>query len=99
MNKMSDFKYTKLQLKILQDVENGYTNKYREICLNGGRRSGKTFLIMSLLIRRCLIAPYSSHVIVRRTRKSLFDSIWQQTIEQQMKTYDCYLSKSFNTLF
>jgi len=83
--KMNDFKYTKKQLKILQDTHQTLSTKYKEICLFGGRRSGKTFFLLSMIINRALIAPRSKHVIVRKTRASIKASIWNDTLKNQMR--------------
>lgn len=87
---MSNLKYTKLQLKILQEINNGFTKNYKEICLNGGRRSGKTFLLLSIIINRALASPLSKHIIVRNNRISIKYSVWNDTIKNQFMQIDQY---------
>ena len=87
---MSEFVFTEKQQQILKEVKYGLTNKYKEICLYGGRRSGKTFLLLDILIQRALVAPASKHVICRNTYSTIYASIWNDTIQNQMMQIDKY---------
>jgi phage terminase large subunit-like protein len=55
--------------------------------LYGGSRSGKTFLFVSAIIDRALIAPGSRHLIIRKTAGSAVRAIVQDTFPK------CWASK------
>lgn len=87
---MGDFRFTKLQLEILKDLKYGLSNKYKEICLFGGRRSGKTFILLEILFQRALSAPASKHIICRSNYSTIKASIWDDTIQNQLMQIEKY---------
>ena len=57
----------------------------KNICCFGSSRSGKSFLIMRILIIRASKCPRSNHIIVRETFSSAKTSIWQKTLPDVMR--------------
>ena len=51
-----------------------------EVLLEGGSRSGKTFIACYAIIARCLKYPNSRHLIVRKHFNHIKQSIWYQTL-------------------
>lgn len=58
----------------------------RHILLEGGSRSGKTFLAVWAVVLRALIAPGSRHLIVRFRFNHVITSIWHDTFPKVMST-------------
>ena len=58
----------------------------RHILLRGGSRSGKTFLLCRAIVKRCLKAPKSTHVILRFRFNHLKASIIEDTFPSMMET-------------
>ncbi len=56
----------------------------RHILLEGGSRSGKTFLAVWAIVLRALIAPGSRHLIVRFRFNHVITSIWHDTFPKVM---------------
>ena len=56
--------------------------KFVEVLLEGGSRSGKTFIAIYAIFVRALKHPKSNHVIVRKHFNHVKQSIWKQTIPQ-----------------
>jgi len=77
MNDMQNyFKLTKAQQQIYELIQ---TEKYKYIALYGGGRSGKTTLILFIILLRAIQYPKSTHLIVRATHNSMKSSIYQQS--------------------
>jgi phage terminase large subunit-like protein len=77
---MKDFKLTEKQLEA-QDILAGDAT---HICLFGGSRSGKTFLLVRNVIYRALKAPNSRHSIFRFRFNAIKSSIIQDTYPKVM---------------
>lgn len=54
--------------------------KYIEVLLEGGSRSGKTFISVYAILARALKYPHTKHVIVRKAFNHAKLSIWHQTL-------------------
>jgi phage terminase large subunit len=54
--------------------------KARSILLDGGARSGKSFIIMAVIYERAQKYPGSRHLVARHCLKHAKDTIWHQTI-------------------
>ena len=54
--------------------------KYKEVLLEGGSRSGKTFISLYAIIFRAVKYPNSRHIILRKAFNHAKMSIWNQTI-------------------
>lgn len=50
--------------------------------IEGGARSGKTFLIIRAMLLRAFMVPESYHIALRLRRSHIEGSIWQQTLPQ-----------------
>lgn len=61
-------------------------SRYIEVLLEGGSRSGKTFIIIYAVIVRALKYKDSRHLIVRKHFNHIKQSIWYQTIPKVLKT-------------
>jgi len=72
----TDFRLTKRQ-DLAQDV---LISDARHVCLAGGGRSGKTFLIIRQIILRALIEDGSLHAAFRFRRNAIEATIYQQTL-------------------
>ena len=57
----------------------------QEILLEGGSRSGKSFIIIRNIIFRALKYPNTRHLIVRFRFNHVKQSIWYGTIQDVMK--------------
>lgn len=51
-----------------------------QICYDGGARSGKTYLVVKIIIGRALASPGSRHLIARYRLNHLRISVWRQTL-------------------
>ena len=60
-------------------------SQFIEVLLEGGSRSGKTFIAIYAIIARCLQNDDSRHLIVRRHFNHVKQSIWYQTIPVVLK--------------
>jgi phage terminase large subunit-like protein len=78
---MSEFKLTGKQLEAQEILASDSTH----ICLFGGSRSGKTFLLVRNVIFRALKAPNSRHVIFRFRLNAVRSSIVQETFPDVMR--------------
>lgn len=87
---MGQFKFTEKQKQVLQDLHCGLSNKYKEVCLFGGRRSGKTFVLLDIIFTRAMVAPFSKHVICRGRYSTVKASIWEDTIKNQLMQIEKY---------
>jgi phage terminase large subunit len=72
------------------------TSDAKNICFYGSSRSGKSFLIMRILLIRASKTPLSDHLIVRETFSSAKASIWQKTLPDVLRICFPELSVSFN---
>ncbi len=59
--------------------------KYKDVCLYGSGRSGKTFLVCYFIIRRAMQYPGSYHLFIRSTYTSLLAGVFSQTIPAVLK--------------
>jgi hypothetical protein len=78
---MPEFKFTARQLEVLPLLTGDATH----ICAEGGGRSGKSFLIVRMLVMRALKAAESNHVILRFRFNHLKTSIIADTFPKVMK--------------
>lgn len=77
-----NFKKTKTQSDAVKTIVN---NRAKNICLYGGSRSGKSFLIMRMILIRASKCPNSNHIIVRETFNSVKRSIWKKTLPDVLR--------------
>jgi len=68
-------------LKMLQDPDKGY------ILFTGGARSGKTFLIVEFMVGRAFQFPGSRQLVVRKTRISAKESLWDDSFTKYLSTH------------
>lgn len=59
----------------------------RHTLIYGGSRSGKTFLIVYIIILRCLLFAASRHLIYRLHLKSVVNSIWLETMPKVLSYF------------
>jgi phage terminase large subunit len=59
----------------------------RHTCLYGGSRSGKTFLIVLVIVLRALMFPGSRHLIYRLRLKDAIQSIWLETLPKVLSFF------------
>lgn len=59
----------------------------RHICLYGGSRSGKTFLLVLAVVLRALMYPGSRHLIYRLRLKDAIQSIWLETLPRVLSFF------------
>ena len=77
---MNDFKKTPKQIEATRLMADK-----QEILLEGGSRSGKSFIIIRNIIFRALKYPNTRHLIVRFRFNHVKQSIWYGTIQDVMK--------------
>ena len=77
---MSNFKKTHAQIKAIDNIIN-----YVETLLEGGSRSGKTFIIVYAIIARMLKYPNTRHVSCRLRFNHAKQSLWYDTIPKVRK--------------
>jgi len=77
---MNDFKKTPKQIEATRLMADK-----QEILLEGGSRSGKSFIIIRNIILRALKYPGTRHLIVRFRFNHVKQSIWYGTIQDVMK--------------
>lgn len=65
----------------------------RHTLLYGGSRSGKTFLIVLVIVIRALMYPGSRHLIYRLRLKDAIQSIWLETLPKVLSLYPGIQSK------
>lgn len=70
------FTLNKAQFEAFEKIQTG---KYKYIGLYGGGRSGKTTLILFIILLRAIRFPKSTHLIVRATHNSMKSSIYYQS--------------------
>ena len=70
------FKKTETQKEVIKKIVNSLANNF---CIYGGSRSGKSFIIMYMLIVRACLCK-SDHLIVRETFTAAKTSIWNKTL-------------------
>lgn len=70
------FTLNKAQLEVFKKIQEG---GYKRIALYGGGRSGKTTLILFIILLRAIRFPKSTHLIVRATHNSMKSSIYYQS--------------------
>jgi PBSX family phage terminase large subunit len=79
------FILNKTQLEVFERIQTG-KNKY--IALYGGGRSGKTTLILFIILLRAIRFPKSTHLIVRATHNSMKSSIYYQSFGKLLNFYN-----------
>ena len=77
---MNDFKKTPKQIEATRLMADK-----QEVLLEGGSRSGKSFIIIRNIILRALKYPDTRHLIVRFRFNHVKQSIWYGTIQDVMK--------------
>lgn len=77
---MNDFKKTPKQIEATRLMADK-----QEVLLEGGSRSGKSFIIIRNIILRALKYPGTRHLIVRFRFNHVKQSIWYGTIQDVMK--------------
>jgi PBSX family phage terminase large subunit len=77
---MNDFKKTPKQIEATRLMADKH-----EVLLEGGSRSGKSFIIIRNIILRALKYPGTRHLIVRFRFNHVKQSIWYGTIQDVMK--------------
>lgn len=84
MNK-SYFTLNKAQFEVFEKIQ---ISKYKYIGLYGGGRSGKTTLILFIILFRAIRFPKSTHLIVRATHNSMKSSIYYQSFGNLLSFYN-----------
>jgi len=90
--KVNNFTLTPAQFEIFSQVQLG---KYKEIALYGGGRSGKTTLILFIILLRAIQFPKSTHLIVRATHNSMKSSIYHQSFGKLLNYKNIKSSATF----
>ena len=67
-----------------KEVRDLLSNDCRHNLIYGGGRSGKTFLILYIIMLRAIRAPGTKHLIARKTFQSVKESVWFLTFEKLM---------------
>jgi phage terminase large subunit len=80
----ADIKYTQRQLEAWSIVRGGASH----VLFYGGSRSGKTFLILSILYFRALKAPGSRHLVARLKFNAAKAAIWLDTLPKVAAYFD-----------
>lgn len=71
------------QKRVLKKLED---TKVREVLIASGSRSGKTFLIISIIVTRAILFPGSRHLIARKWFSHAKASIWLDTLPKVIET-------------
>ena len=95
MGRRKQIKLTPKQIAAWQLILN---NKYTEILFEGGSRSGKTFIILLMIIVLCLNYRGLRVLIARKHFKHARSSIWEQTLIPMLTNYG-FKHQVDNTLF
>ena len=82
---MNDFNKTPKQVEALNLMADN-TN----VLLEGGARSGKTFIIVWAMLARAWMYPNTWHIGLRLRRNHIASSIFQQTLPAVMKAANCW---------
>ena len=93
MTTNQSFKKTLTQKDAVKSIAN---SSAKDFCLYGSSRSGKSFIIMRMLLIRAAKEPMSDHIIVRETFSSAKSSIWQKTLPDVLRICFPNLGGSFN---
>lgn len=81
-----DFKPKFIRTKSQRNaVKRIVSSKARNFCIYGGSRSGKSFIIMRMILIRASKCPNSSHLIVRETLAAVKRSIWKKTLPDVLR--------------
>lgn len=89
---LEGFKKTVTQCNAIDRI---VTSPAKNVCLYGGSRSGKSFLIMRIILIRAS-KERSDHLIVRETFSSAKSSIWQKTLPDVLRICFPSLKVSYN---
>jgi hypothetical protein len=91
---MLDFKKTVTQTAVINKIVASTANNF---CVYGSSRSGKSFIIMYILLVRAS-RVVSDHIIVRETFSAVKTSVWQKTLPDVLRicfpNLPCSLNKS-----
>lgn len=87
------FSKTETQAAAVNEIVN---SRAKNICLYGGSRSGKSFLIMRMILIRAGKCPNSNHIIVRDTTNAVRRSIWKKTFKDVLRICFPNLPVKFN---
>jgi PBSX family phage terminase large subunit len=88
----NNFTLTNAQLEIFKEIQQGGYNK---IALYGGGRSGKTTLILFIILLRAMQFPKSTHLIVRATHNAMKSSIYYQSFGKLLSYTNVKASATF----
>jgi phage terminase large subunit-like protein len=80
MQKTREFNKTAKQSKVI-----GLAKQFIELLLEGGSRSGKTFIGIYIIFARAIQYPATKHLIVRKHFNHIKTSVWFQTIPDVIK--------------
>ena len=93
MTTNQSFKKTVTQTNAVKQIANSTAKNF---CLYGSSRSGKSFIIMRMIIIRAAKADLSDHIIARETFSSAKASIWQKTLPDVLRICFPHLQAKFN---
>jgi len=90
------FSYTQRQREVVRKL---FTDrKYKYIKLYGGSRSGKSAVIINLILMMCFKYPGSRHLVCRHSFANAKKTIWKQTIVPMLRPYEkaglCFINKT-----
>jgi len=88
------FTLNKRQFEMYEKIQLG---KYKYIGLYGGGRSGKTMLILFMILFRAIRFPGSRHAIIRSTRLDVDTYIFKESFAKLLKFTNVAASAEFKT--
>ena len=77
------FKFSEKQTIAFDD----FTSQKRELCYDGGARSGKTYFVIYCIVTRAILYPESRHLIARFRLNHMTLTVWMQTLLPILKLY------------
>lgn len=93
MTTNQSFKKTQTQAEAVKAIANSSAKNF---CLYGSSRSGKSFIIMRMILIRAAKEARSDHIIARETFSSAKSSIWQKTLPDVLRICFPNLNGKFN---
>src|SRR6056297_3317907 len=93
MTTNQSFKKTQTQKEAVKAIANSDAKNF---CLYGSSRSGKSFIIMRMILIRAAKVERSDHIIARETFSSAKASIWQKTLPDVLRICFPNLNGKFN---
>ena len=87
------FKKTTTQKDAVRKIAN---SSAKDFCIYGSSRSGKSFIIMRMILIRAAKVERSDHIICRETFSSAKTSIWQKTLPDVLRICFPDLKGKFN---